>query len=183
MVKHNEVIRSSKKKIAAEKDEARIQYFLDKMFAQTNLYWKRANILLLINAAVIGVVSKMITDPTPWSDQSRIFYLGVSVIGLILSVLWLFMQSVSKYNEDKYKYDAQRILFSKGNEKLREVYSTSMDIISNHKSIENQNQIIHKPKNILRFSASMFMNIIVSVFVLIWLIFLTHSIINILNAA
>lgn len=159
-------------------DEESVRYFIDKMFHQTELYWKRANILLLINAAVIGLVGKMLTDSDELTDSGKTLYLGISVIGVILSVLWLFMQIVSKFNEDKWKYDALRILCKTGNEELAAKYSVSLGFNTeiNSESVQDKTGL-KQPKNYLKLSASGFMNIIVGVFVAVWAVFLVYSLI------
>ena len=83
-----------------------IKFLIQQHYEEVKLFWVRTNVFLILNiAASAQVVSKLGSDKT-WSTQ---LVIGIAVGGVMFCLIWLQVNRMSKFYENRWKADAIRL--------------------------------------------------------------------------
>jgi len=102
-----------------EEIDKTVQFLVERAHVESNLFWIRTNIFLVIHSALFAFVIKMALTSTNLCDSQHTFLLIISVLGVFLALLWFLINIKSKQYNEKWFTNAQKIVYSSG---LQEKY-------------------------------------------------------------
>lgn len=106
--------------------EDALKFMVERAHFESQLYWTRTNVFLLINAVATGLVIQEQTSPSDWTPISLALVAGVSVIGTLFGFVWWRMQRISQYYNRVWMVDARRLVLGSGNPQLFDRYLYSL---------------------------------------------------------
>ena len=125
--------------MANEKEiEERIRFLITQHHQQSNLFWTRTYIFLTISTIGLGLATHILRTEKP-IDPWIIFM--ISIAGIIFSVIWVQINRMSKYYEDRWLVDARNVLQDGSNSeinKLRSVFYYSLGFYEQY--VKNQKE-------------------------------------------
>jgi len=108
--------------------EDALKFMIERAHFESQMYWTRTNVFLLINAVASGLAVQMITGPGDWTVASLVVLLCVATIGALFGIAWWRMQSISQYYNHVWMADARRVALRSRDAALADRYLYSLGL-------------------------------------------------------
>jgi len=121
----SETITSSISGLTLSREDA-LKFMVERAHFESQLYWTRTNVFLLINAVASGFVIQEQASPGNWTLVSLLLVTGVSLVGVLFGFVWWRMQLISQYYNRVWMADARRLVLNSGDPQLLDRYLYSL---------------------------------------------------------
>lgn len=105
-----------------------LHFLIDQHFKEVAHFWTRTNVFLVTNVAAFGGALSLLN---PDNMKNKWTLMSVSIAGMIFCFIWYFINSITKYYEKRWLYDAKRL--AESNDTLKLTYFISLGFRENKK--------------------------------------------------